>query len=462
MTERFPTYVLVAVFLAVATAAHGSPLEDCNSDEATRIFAGCTTLIEKKMLSGEDLAIAYSRRSDVHAAQSNWDDALADRQSALDLAPSDEGLRARLAHAAASRGMVHLEAREIDGAISDFSKAVTLAPRQAAYRETLAGLHELQGHAHLADKRYEDAVSAFSRAFELGRDGPEIRLKRGRAFAGAGQYGKAIADYSKAIELDPADSTAHRERGRLYLQQGLDRKAVEDFSSVLARTPDDIEILLLRALALEPQLATDRASDDYRRVLEIDPRNKAARAGLTRVREARTAAVKLVQLELKRIGCNPGAVDGDWGRRSRSALVAVERHTSQSGLADLHPDSTLLALLRNIPTIPRGKCRVKLLDFPKTPRDDVIPPAVSAKPCGGDRIRNAKGECAPKKATVKPRPSKRKKSTVRKRPDPSRYSGKVWRFGSVPTGMRVSHDTKFGRLTCIGSTMGRKRKCWWN
>lgn len=462
MTERFPAYVLVAVFLSVATAAHGSPLEDCNSDEATRIFAGCTTLIENKMLSGEDLAIAYSRRSDVHAARSNWDDAVADRQSALDLAPSDDGLRGRLAHAFASRGMTHLDARRMDGAISDFSTAATLAPRQAAYRATLADLHELQGHTHMAGKRYEDAASAFSRALELGRDDPETRLKRARAFAGAGQYGKAIADYSKTLEGDPASSSAYRERGRLYLQQGLDQKAVEDFSSVLAQTPDDVEILLLRALALEPQLATDRASDDYRRVLEIDPGNKAARAGLARVRDARTAAVKLVQLELKRIGCNPGAVDGDWGRRSRSALVAVERHTSRSGFADLYPDNTLLALLRNVPTIPRGKCRVKLLSFPKTPRDDTTPPAVSAKPCGGDRIRNARGECAPRKAIAKPRPGKKRKPTARQRPDPSRYSGKIWRFGSVRTGMRVSRDTEFGRLTCIGSTMGRKRRCWWN
>jgi hypothetical protein len=52
-----------------------------------------------------------------------------------------------------------------------------------------------------------------------------------------------------------------------------------------------------------------------------------------------------VQTELKRVGCDPGEVDGVWGGRSREALAAFG-HFAKVGVAELAPTPEILALIK--------------------------------------------------------------------------------------------------------------------
>ena len=52
-----------------------------------------------------------------------------------------------------------------------------------------------------------------------------------------------------------------------------------------------------------------------------------------------------VQTELKRVGCDPGEVDGVWGGRSREALAAFG-HFAKVGVAELAPTPDILALIK--------------------------------------------------------------------------------------------------------------------
>jgi hypothetical protein len=66
-----------------------------------------------------------------------------------------------------------------------------------------------------------------------------------------------------------------------------------------------------------------------------------------------------VQTELKRVGCDPGDVDGVWGGRSREALAAFG-HFAKVDVAELSPTPQILSLIR-------GKTEVVCLASSETP-----------------------------------------------------------------------------------------------
>jgi hypothetical protein len=52
-----------------------------------------------------------------------------------------------------------------------------------------------------------------------------------------------------------------------------------------------------------------------------------------------------MQTELKRVGCDPGDIDGVWGGRSREALAAFG-HFAKVDVAELSPTPQILALIK--------------------------------------------------------------------------------------------------------------------
>ena len=52
-----------------------------------------------------------------------------------------------------------------------------------------------------------------------------------------------------------------------------------------------------------------------------------------------------VQTELKRVGCDPGAIDGDWGGRSREALAAFG-HFAKVDVGKLAPNPEILEVIK--------------------------------------------------------------------------------------------------------------------
>jgi hypothetical protein len=52
-----------------------------------------------------------------------------------------------------------------------------------------------------------------------------------------------------------------------------------------------------------------------------------------------------VQTELKRVGCDPGAIDGDWGGRSREALAAFG-HFAKVDVGKLAPTPEILEVIK--------------------------------------------------------------------------------------------------------------------
>jgi hypothetical protein len=73
-----------------------------------------------------------------------------------------------------------------------------------------------------------------------------------------------------------------------------------------------------------------------------------------------------VQTELKRVGCDPGTIDGDWGGRSREALAAFG-HFAKVDVGKLAPSPDILEVIK-------GKAEIVCVGPAPAPQHQAAPP----------------------------------------------------------------------------------------
>src|SRR5436853_5719576 len=75
------------VAVGFAAIARADDWEDCTSNVADRVLAGCSAVIGQGARAPEDLVKAYVNRAGVYARHGNGDQSLRDAESALALNP---------------------------------------------------------------------------------------------------------------------------------------------------------------------------------------------------------------------------------------------------------------------------------------------------------------------------------------------------------------------------------------
>eukprot|EP00934_Nitzschia_sp_Nitz4_P000679 Nitzschia sp. Nitz4//scaffold14_size191712//177230//178405//NITZ4_001754-RA/size191712-processed-gene-0.292-mRNA-1//1//CDS//3329537020//679//frame0 len=95
-----------------------------------------------------------------------------------------------------------------------------------------------------------------------------------------GGFRTAIDHYSKAIELDPDFILAYSNRSAAYLKNSEKSKALKDAEKVVALDPQLPKGHSRLAAALHSLKRFEQALDSYKRTLELEPNNAAAKKGV--------------------------------------------------------------------------------------------------------------------------------------------------------------------------------------
>lgn len=176
-----------------------------------------------------------------------------------------------------------------------------------------------QSRAKADDQRREAEVQAAQKAAEFRRQLEEQSAR---------QTAEAKQQLSEQAKKDLEDARRHdAEQSRKELEEA--RRQVE-----LARQQADdarrqVEEAKLQAVAdarREVEQAKRAAQDDAVKLAALPPAASGSQNAAPQIDQSDVA--RLLQAHLKRVGCNPGNVDGNWDDNSRKALDAFNRNAS--------------------------------------------------------------------------------------------------------------------------------------
>jgi tetratricopeptide (TPR) repeat protein len=188
-------------------------------------LAGDSKIYEKAIRDGLDLAWG-----------GDWEGALDAYQVALAERPNDPAVHTHV-------GLACFELKRYEQALEAYTRASQLAPQDPAPLARIAEIHECMGQRHAA----ADALVSMATIHQSSRD-----------------WIQAIDAYQRAIQLHPDHLPAHRALAQIYVQVDQPQHAVQEHLNL--------------ARAYQHHGQPDRALEQCRRALEIDPRHPQARA----------------------------------------------------------------------------------------------------------------------------------------------------------------------------------------
>jgi protein O-mannosyl-transferase len=163
------------------------------------------------------------------AAQGRSDEAVAEYQEALAIAPNDAEAHSNLGNALAGQG-------RIDDAITHYETALKLKP---AYAEA----HSNLGVALARLGRLDEATRHYQRAIDLDPDYAEAHCNLGNALARQARLDEAIAQYQWALRIRPGLADVRRNLGLVSSRREAIRKTLAGRQELLRSQPGDVALL---------------------------------------------------------------------------------------------------------------------------------------------------------------------------------------------------------------------------
>ena len=124
------------------------------------------------------------------------------------------------------RALHALSENRHEDAIADFDTAIKLAPKNSE-------LYRRRGEAKNEMEQYEDAIADFDTAIEMDSNDLLAYYRRGKTKYDLEQYHKAITDFDTAIEIDSRAAAIYYWRGRAKFQLYEYEDAITDFDTAI-------------------------------------------------------------------------------------------------------------------------------------------------------------------------------------------------------------------------------------
>jgi len=204
---------------------------------------------------GQDVLFFY--RGTAQAFLSQYEQAIADFDRAIQLDPQD-------AKAYSNRGAAYADLGQYEQAIADFDQAIQINPQYAE-------VYTNRGAAYAGLGQYEQAITDYDRAIQLDPQYAEAYYNRGVAYADLSRYEQAIADYDRAIQINPQDAEAYYNRGVAHYKLGQYEEAIADYDRAIQINPQLAEAYSNRGAAYADLGQHEQAIADYDRAIQLDP-----------------------------------------------------------------------------------------------------------------------------------------------------------------------------------------------
>ena len=183
----------------------------------------------------------------------------------------------------------HGSAKEIE----QLKKVVSMAP-------TFASAHLALGKALLHDAKVLEAVGELQEATRLEPQSGEAHYQLGLALARSGNKEEATTELQKGRELSAADERTQNanvdiSEGRAALDKGELDEAAAKFRHAFKLAPESGDAQRYLGIVLQKQNDTKAAAAAYRKALDLNPGDQAAKEGLDRltIPESPSQTVKL-------------------------------------------------------------------------------------------------------------------------------------------------------------------------
>lgn len=189
--------------------------------------------------------------------QQKWQEAIAEYTQGIQQDPKDLVAFNR-------RGMAYYNRGQYEKAIADLTHAIELPKGQMPDNFHARGWSRLK--LGLADAALDD----FTHAIALGYG--NSYLGRGQAYSYKGLMTEAVADFTRSIERDATVTVAYRWRGITLVDLKRYQEAIPDLDQYLLSTPSDGRALRWQGEAFVKTGQTDRARENVRKLIELEPR----------------------------------------------------------------------------------------------------------------------------------------------------------------------------------------------
>lgn len=203
---------MVLVILSTASISYGTDgcQELVNKGEYDKAIDVCTSMISSP---NQQAHLTYYNRGFAYFKKGQYDKAIADYTTAIELGPPNERLYQ-------ARAAAYESIKEYDKAIGDLNKAVAFAPGEYSY------------------------------------------LNRARFYRNRGKYDEAIADCDKVIQLDPEKASGYLFRSGAYYEKGAFGDGVRDYRKLIdifvTANPDvKLDLLYVRFLDSSGKISKD-------------------------------------------------------------------------------------------------------------------------------------------------------------------------------------------------------------
>jgi tetratricopeptide (TPR) repeat protein len=147
--------------------------------------------------------------------------------------------------------------------------------------------NDLQGYAvaQYATGDVAGAETTYRKQIRVDGNNAVAHNNLANALRDQGNYEEAIKEYKEAIRLDPKVMTSYINLGNMY-QYSLDKKdeAVKVYQEAISQNPDSADAYVLLGILYESSGDKDSAKKNFQEVLDMQPENQAAKAGMERIK----------------------------------------------------------------------------------------------------------------------------------------------------------------------------------